>query len=94
MNFDHVRPDLRHLLSADKSLRFSAMYNELWIDHNSSEAVFRMINNIANVPDRLTAPALLVVGPGGVWEERHYISDSKAGEKQQWPPDAGHGRVS
>ncbi|WP_237143235.1 TniB family NTP-binding protein [Pseudomonas putida] len=65
MNFDHVRPELRHLLSADMDTRIKAMHQEFWIDYNSSEAVFRMINNIANVPGRLTAPALLVVGPGG-----------------------------
>lgn len=65
MSSDHVRPDLRHYLSADMDTRLGAMYSELWVDHNSSEAVFRMMNNIANVPDRLTAPALLVVGPGG-----------------------------
>ncbi|UUJ40819.1 TniB family NTP-binding protein [Pseudomonas extremaustralis] len=35
------------------------------MDNNSSEAVFRMMNNIADVPARMTAPALLVVGPGG-----------------------------
>lgn len=65
MNSDHLRLDLRHLLTADISARIRAMYNELWINHNSSEVVFRMMNNIADVPDRLTAPALLVVGPGG-----------------------------
>lgn len=65
MNFDHVRPELRHLLSADMDTRLKAMHQEFWVDHNSSEVIFRMINNIANVPDRLTAPALLVVGAGG-----------------------------
>ena len=65
MGCDHVRPSLRHLLSADVSTRVSAIYNELWVDNNSSEVIFRMMNNIAAVPPRLIAPALLVVGPGG-----------------------------
>lgn len=62
---DHVRSDLQHLLSATMEERIAAIYKELWVDNNSSEAVFRMMNNIADVPARMTAPALLVVGPGG-----------------------------
>lgn len=65
MGCDHVRSSLRYLLSADASTRVSAIYNELWVDNNSSEVIFRMMNNIAAVPPRLIAPALLVVGPGG-----------------------------
>ncbi|WP_366299720.1 TniB family NTP-binding protein [Pseudomonas atacamensis] len=62
---DHVRPDIRNFLSSSNDERIKVMQRELWIDNNSSEAVFRMMNNIANVPVRMTAPALLVVGRGG-----------------------------
>jgi hypothetical protein len=62
---DHVRSDVQHLLTASTDERIAAIYKELWVDNNSSEAVFRMMNNIADVPTRMTAPALLVVGPGG-----------------------------
>lgn len=65
MNSDHVRPDVQKFIHADISTRISAVQQELWIDNNSSEAVFRIMNNIHAVPDRLSAPALLVVGPGG-----------------------------
>ena len=65
MNSDHVRPDVQKLIHADINTRIGAVQQELWIDNNSSEAVFRIMNNIHAVPDRLSAPALLVVGPGG-----------------------------
>ncbi|SDS21163.1 TniB family NTP-binding protein [Pseudomonas oryzae] len=65
MSFEHVRPDMRKYLSADIDTRISVMHQELWVDNNSSEAVFRIMNNIADVPNRMNAPALLVVGPGG-----------------------------
>ncbi|MFL1491076.1 TniB family NTP-binding protein [Pseudomonas antarctica] len=65
MSSDHVRPDMRKFLDATVGERIRAMHQELWVDNNSSEAVFRMMNNMADVPDRINAPALLVVGPGG-----------------------------
>lgn len=65
MSGEHVRPDKQKYLSADVDARITAIHQELWVDNNSSEAVFRMMNNIATVPDRMSAPALLVVGPGG-----------------------------
>lgn len=65
MSVEHVRPDMRKYLSVDVDTRISVMHQELWVDNNSSEAVFRMMNNIADVPNRMNAPALLVVGPGG-----------------------------
>lgn len=65
MSGEHVRPDKQKYLSADVDARITAIHQELWVDNNSSEAVFRMMNNIATVPDRINAPALLVVGPGG-----------------------------
>lgn len=65
MSGEHVRPDKQKYLSADVDARITVIHQELWVDNNSSEAVFRMINNIATVPDRINAPALLVVGPGG-----------------------------
>ncbi len=65
MSDEHVRPDKRKYLSEDTDVRIAAILEELWVDNNSSEAVFRMMNNIEAVPDRMNAPALLVVGPGG-----------------------------
>jgi len=65
MSGEHVRPDKQKYLSADVDARIAAIHQELWVDNNSSEAVFRMMNNIATVPDRISAPALLVIGPGG-----------------------------
>lgn len=65
MSSEHVRSDIQKYLSADVDTRIAAIHNELWVDNNSSEAVFRMMNNIAEVPDRINAPALLVIGPGG-----------------------------
>jgi hypothetical protein len=56
---------MQKYLSANIETRIGAMHQELWVDNNSSEAVFRMMNNIATVPDRMSAPALLVIGPGG-----------------------------
>ena len=65
MSGEHVRPDKQKYLSADVDVRIAAILGELWVDNNSSEAIFRMMNNIEAVPDRMNAPALLVVGPGG-----------------------------
>lgn len=56
MSSEHVRSDIQKYLSADVDTRIAAIHNELWVDNNSSEAVFRMMNNIAEVPDRINAP--------------------------------------
>lgn len=65
MSGEHVRQDMQKYLTANTEARIAAIHQELWVDNNSSEAVFRMMNNIATVPERMNAPALLVVGPGG-----------------------------
>lgn len=65
MNSDHVRPDMQKYINAEASFRIAAIHQEIWVDNKSSEAVYRAMNNIRAVPDRLSAPALLVVGPGG-----------------------------
>lgn len=65
MSGEHVRPDRQKYLSADVDVRIAAILQELWVDNSSSEAVFRIMNNIAAVPGRMNAPALLVIGPGG-----------------------------
>lgn len=65
MSGEHVRQDMQKYLTSNIEARIAAIHQELWVDNNSSEAVFRMMNNIATVPERMNAPALLVVGPGG-----------------------------
>lgn len=65
MSDEHVRSDIRKYLSSNIDTRIALIHQEIWVNNNSSAAVFRMMNNIADVPDRMSAPALLVVGPGG-----------------------------
>lgn len=65
MDGQHLREDRRHLLSADTDCRIAAVQQDIWVDYKPSEIIFRMMNNIAKVPSRQNAPALLVTGPGG-----------------------------
>jgi hypothetical protein len=65
MDDSHVREDIRKYLSAEVHVRLAVIQQEVWIDYRSSEAVFKMMNNMADVPPRPNAPALLVVGAGG-----------------------------
>ncbi|MFV3014506.1 TniB family NTP-binding protein [Pseudomonas sp. KHB2.9] len=65
MEYSHVRPDRRELLDLDGCERVSLMLNDIWVDISPGEHVFRVMNNMANVPRRITAPALLVTGTGG-----------------------------
>jgi|TARA_R110002051_G_scaffold318484_1_gene400926 hypothetical protein len=65
MGANHVRKEVQRYLSEDVDRRVSFIQQELWIDYKTSEAVFRIMNNMSEVPLRPNAPALLVVGPGG-----------------------------
>lgn len=65
MSCEHVRPDMRKYLSADIDARIRAIQQDLWVDYNTTETIFRMMNNMADVPNKMNAPALLVVGAGG-----------------------------
>ena len=46
MSSEHVRSDIQKYLSADVDTRIAAIHNELWVDNNSSEAVFRINNDV------------------------------------------------
>lgn len=65
MKFSHVREGIRAYVDADVETRMRITQQEVWIDYKSSETVFGMMNNIAEVPQRANAPALLVTGAGG-----------------------------
>lgn len=65
MDGQHLREDRRRLLSANIESRIATVQQDIWVDYKPSEVVFRMMNNIAKVPRRQNAPALLVTGPGG-----------------------------
>ncbi|WP_085702122.1 TniB family NTP-binding protein [Pseudomonas sp. B15(2017)] len=65
MDGSHLREDRRRLLSEDIDTRIKALQQDVWVDYKPSETVFRMMNNMVHAPVRHTAPALLVIGPGG-----------------------------
>ncbi|WP_122282580.1 TniB family NTP-binding protein [Pseudomonas syringae group genomosp. 3] len=65
MDGQHVRPDRRKFLSESIAERISVIQQDVWLDYKPSEFIFRIMNNMARVPKRQTAPALLVVGAGG-----------------------------
>ncbi len=65
MEYSHIRPDRRESLILDVNARVSLMLEDVWVDHSPSESVFHLMNNIADAPRRITAPALLVTGNGG-----------------------------
>jgi len=65
MGYDHLRPDRQALLDQDIEKRIKLMLGDIWVDIAPSETVFKVMNNMANVPKRITAPALLVTGLGG-----------------------------
>lgn len=65
MDGNHLRADRRDLLALDPERRIKIIQADVWVDYQPSESIFRIINNIADVPSRITAPALLVTGPGG-----------------------------
>ncbi|EJL06831.1 TniB family NTP-binding protein [Pseudomonas chlororaphis] len=63
--YDHIREDLRGFVSADIATRISIIQKDVWIDHRASDEIFRIMNNMADIPDRTNAPALLITGEGG-----------------------------
>ncbi|WP_349734151.1 TniB family NTP-binding protein [Pseudomonas jessenii] len=65
MDVQHLREDRRHLLDMDDDSRIATIQKDIWINYRPSEAIFRMMNNIEQIPARQTAPALLVIGAGG-----------------------------
>lgn len=65
MNYNHLKQSAQKYLSLDIDSRIAVIQREVWVDYGTSEAVFHMMNNMADVPDRQNAPALLVTGPGG-----------------------------
>lgn len=65
MNYNHLKQSAQKYLNLDIDSRIAVIQREVWVDYGTSEAVFHMMNNMADVPDRQNAPALLVTGPGG-----------------------------
>ncbi|RMS10957.1 TniB [Pseudomonas coronafaciens pv. coronafaciens] len=65
MEYDHIRSDRRGSVNLDISTRISLMLEDVWVDYSPSESIFHLMNNIADAPRRITAPALLVTGSGG-----------------------------
>jgi hypothetical protein len=66
VTFNHVRQDKVNLLGLDSKDRIPIMLEDVWVDYAPSERIFKIMNNIAQAPKRITAPALLVGGTGGV----------------------------
>lgn len=62
---EHVRADKVHYLEMEPVDRIPVMLEDVWVDYSPSEQVFKIMNNIARAPSRITAPALLVSGVGG-----------------------------
>lgn len=83
MEIQHVRADRRHLLDRDAKSRISVIQEDIWVDYKPGETIFRMMNNMVEVPQRQTAPSLLVIGPGGsgksaiISQVRHRVANSK-----------------
>lgn len=65
MSYNHLKQSAQKHLHLDVDSRIALIHKELWIDYGTSETVFHMMNNMADVPDRQNAPALLVTGAGG-----------------------------
>jgi hypothetical protein len=63
--YEHVREDIRSFVEADIATRVAMIQKDVWIDHRSSDEIFRIMNNMADIPDRTNAPALLITGEGG-----------------------------
>lgn len=63
--YEHVREDIREFVNADMTTRIAMIQKDVWIDHRSSDEIFRIMNNMAEIPDRTNAPALLITGEGG-----------------------------
>lgn len=63
--YDHVREDIREFVNVDITTRIAMIQKDVWINHRSSDEIFRVMNNMADIPNRINAPALLITGEGG-----------------------------
>ncbi len=65
-NFDHVIEERRHFVDADKPLRLSVIYEDVWINYPLADYALRMVGTLLKMPEKIQAPSVLIYGDPGM----------------------------